>query len=255
MVLYIKKQDVQLKRIKEMKKNEMKRKRFMTKFFAFAVSSMMLFASCASYNQMNNKTKSGILGGTGGAAIGAIIGGLIGHGKGAAIGAAVGAAAGTGTGLIIGSRMDKAAAEAAKIEGAKVEKTEANGVPVVKVTLDGSITFATGKSTLNQTAIQSLTTFARELDPALDLGIYGFTDNTGSLAINQKLSYARANSVAGFLMSHGIANIRIKEVKGFNWENPVASNATAMGRAQNRRVELYLIASEQMLKEAQEQAK
>lgn len=232
----------------------MKTNVFKTKFFAIAVSSILLLASCASYNQMNNKTKGGIVGGTSGAAIGAILGGLIGKGKGAAIGAAVGAVAGTGTGVIIGNRMDKAAAEAAKIEGAKVEQTEANGVPVVKVTLDGSITFATGKSILNQSAVQSLTTFARELDPAVDLGIYGFTDNTGSLAINQKLSYERANSVSGFLMSHGIASTRIKEVKGFNWENPVASNATAAGRAQNRRVELYLIASEQMLREAQQQS-
>ena len=232
----------------------MNTKRFRTKFLAITVSSMMLLASCASYNQMNNKSKGGILGGTGGAAVGAIIGGLIGHGKGAAIGAAVGAVAGTGTGIIIGNRMDKAAAQAAQIEGAKVEQTEENGVPVVKVTLDGAITFATGKSTLNDSAIQSLTTFARELDPAVDLGIYGFTDNTGSLTLNQNLSYARANSVSGFLMSHGITSTRIKEVKGFNWENPVASNATAMGRAQNRRVELYLIVSEQMLNEAKQQS-
>ncbi|MFA6832338.1 MAG: glycine zipper domain-containing protein, partial [Bacteroidaceae bacterium] len=133
----------------------MNTKRFRTKFLAITVSSMMLLASCASYNQMNNKSKGGILGGTGGAAVGAIIGGLIGHGKGAAIGAAVGAVAGTGTGIIIGNRMDKAAAQAAQIEGAKVEQTEENGVPVVKVTLDGAITFATGKSTLNDSAIQS----------------------------------------------------------------------------------------------------
>lgn len=232
----------------------MKKIGFKTSFFAIIVSSFMMLTSCASYNQMNSKTKSGILGGTGGAALGAIIGGLIGNGKGAAIGAAIGAAAGTGTGVIIGSRMDKVAAEAAKIEGAKVEQTEQNGVPVVKVTLDGSITFATGKSTLNETAVQSLTTFARQLDIAVELGIYGFTDNTGSLAINQKLSYARANTVSGFLMSHGITSGRIKEVKGFNWENPVASNATAAGRSQNRRVELYLIASEQMVKEAQQEA-
>jgi len=97
----------------------MKTNVFKTKFFAIAVSSILLLASCASYNQMNNKTKGGIVGGTSGAAIGAILGGLIGKGKGAAIGAAVGAVAGTGTGVIIGNRMDKAAAEAAKIEGAK----------------------------------------------------------------------------------------------------------------------------------------
>ncbi|EJW93827.1 hypothetical protein EVA_18066, partial [gut metagenome] len=73
-------------------------------------------------------------------ALGAIIGGIAGHGKGAAIGAAIGAAVGTGAGVLIGKKMDKAAAEAAQIEGAQVEQvTDNNGLKAVKVTFDSEI--------------------------------------------------------------------------------------------------------------------
>ena len=88
------------------------------KMTAFLLSGAILLGSCGT---MNNTTKGGIIGGGSGAAAGAIIGGLFGKGKGAAIGAAVGAAVGTGAGVAIGHKMDKKAAEAAKIEGAQVE--------------------------------------------------------------------------------------------------------------------------------------
>ena len=70
---------------------------------------------------LNNTAKGGMIGGAGGAGVGALIGGLIGKGKGAGIGAAVGAAVGTGAGVFIGRKMDKAAEQAKQIEGAKVE--------------------------------------------------------------------------------------------------------------------------------------
>ena len=96
-----------------------------TKFIAFLLSATLVFSGCGN---MNNTTKGGLIGGGGGAALGAIIGGIAGHGKGAAIGAAVGAAVGTGAGVLIGKKMDKAAAEAAQIQGAQVEQvTDNNG--------------------------------------------------------------------------------------------------------------------------------
>ena len=102
------------------------------KFTAFLLSGTILLGSCGT---MNNTTKGGIIGGGSGAAAGAIIGGLFGKGKGAAIGAAVGAAVGTGAGVAIGHKMDKKAAEAAKIEGAQVEMVkDANNLDAVKVT-------------------------------------------------------------------------------------------------------------------------
>ena len=71
---------------------------------------------------MSNTAKGGLIGGGGGAALGALVGGLAGKGKGAAIGAAVGAAVGTGAGVLIGKKMDKAAQQAQQIEGAEVEQ-------------------------------------------------------------------------------------------------------------------------------------
>ena len=107
------------------------------KFTVLLLCGALLLGSCGT---MNNKAKGGIIGGGSGAAAGAIIGGLIGKGKGAAIGAAVGAAVGTGAGVAIGHKMDKKAAEAAKIEGAQVEQvTDANGLPAVKVSFAAGI--------------------------------------------------------------------------------------------------------------------
>ena len=97
-----------------------------TKIMALLLSATLVFSGCGN---MNNTAKGGLIGGGGGAALGAIIGGIAGHGKGAAIGAAVGAAVGTGAGVLIGKKMDKAAEEAAQIQGAQVEQvTDNNGL-------------------------------------------------------------------------------------------------------------------------------
>ena len=121
----------------------------------------MLLGSCGS---MNNTTKGGIIGGGSGAAAGAIIGGLIGKGKGAAIGAAIGTAVGAGTGVVIGKKMDKKAAEAAKIEGAQVEMvTDQNGLDAVKVTFDSNILFGFNSAALSDDAKVSLANLAKIL--------------------------------------------------------------------------------------------
>lgn len=222
-----------------------------TKLVTLWVCAVMLVVSCSS----NYTTKGTAIGAGGGAAVGAIVGALIGKGKGAAIGAAIGGVAGAGAGAIIGTRMDKAAAEAAKIEGANVEQVEINNLPAVKVTLDGAITFATNKSALNTQSKQSLSNFAAQLDPLADLALYGYTDNTGPLEYNKTLSYDRANAVANYLKVHGIHMSRIKDIQGLYWQDPIAENNTAEGRSKNRRVELYILPSEAMIQEANQQAK
>lgn len=203
---------------------------------------------------MSNTAKGGLIGAGSGAALGAIIGQIAGHsGKSTAIGAAIGTAVGAGAGVIIGKKMDKAAAEAAAIEQAKVEKiTDANGLTAVKVTFDGGILFATNSSVLNSTSKVALTKLANVLseDRTMDIAVYGHTDNTGSLAVNQKLSAERAGSVATHLRNNGVATSQFKYVLGKDYQEPIASNATAEGRAQNRRVEVYMYASEQMIKDA-----
>jgi outer membrane protein OmpA-like peptidoglycan-associated protein len=177
--------------------------------------------------------------------------------KSAGIGAAIGTAVGATTGAIIGKKMDKAAQEAAAIEGAKVETTtDINGLPAVRVTFESGILFETNKSTLNDASKDALTKFAQIMiqNPTMDIAIIGHTDNTGSLEYNQKLSQDRAQAVANFLKLKGVPASQIKDVIGKNFSEPVADNSTAAGRAANRRVEVYMYASEKMIQEAQQQS-
>ena len=136
-----------------------------------------------------------------------------------------------------------------------VEKGETDGVQYVKVTLDSGITFKTNEINLSTTAQKSLATFASQLDPQFDLAICGHTDNVGTLEVNKRISKQRAQSVANFLETKGVAASRLKSVEGYDYQYPVASNDTKEGQAQNRRVELYLIPSEAMIAEANSQAK
>ncbi|OFX53601.1 MAG: hypothetical protein A2066_04160 [Bacteroidetes bacterium GWB2_41_8] len=221
------------------------------KTIALLLCSIMLLGSCSS---TKNSTKGGVLGGAGGALLGAGIGALVGQKKGAAIGAAVGGAVGAGAGVVIGKKMDKQKAELEKIEGARVETvTDANNLQAIKVTFDSGILFATGKSELNASSKTALNKFATSLKetPETDVTIYGHTDNTGSKEINLQLSKNRAASVASFLNSNGILSERITTA-GKSFDEPVADNSTAEGRAQNRRVEIYITANKQMINQAEQ---
>ena len=222
----------------------------MKKILCMVLSAAMILGvgSCG----MNNTTKGGLIGGGGGAAIGAGLGAIFGKGKGAAIGAAIGAVAGTTAGVLIGKKMDKQAKELAQIAGAQVDTiTDQNNLTAIKVTFDNGILFATGKSALSTSAKNSLTKFAASLqnNPQTNVQIYGHTDNTGSRAVNEKLSKERANSVLNYLSNSGVATSRMTS-EGFAYDYPVASNDTEAGRAQNRRVEVYISANEEMINAA-----
>jgi len=218
---------------------------------ALVLCSAILLSSCST---SKNSTKGGVIGGAGGALIGAGIGALVGHGKGAAIGAAIGGTVGAGTGILIGKKMDKQKAELEKIQGAKVETvTDANNLQAIKVTFDSGILFTTGKSDLNASSKSALLNFAASLKetPETDITIYGHTDNKGSHDLNLKLSNDRASSVASFLTANGIQKDRMT-TEGKAFDEPVADNATEAGRAQNRRVEIYITANKQMIEQAQQ---
>lgn len=219
------------------------------KFFSIGLCFALVLVGC------NNTQKGAAIGAGGGAVLGAIVGKLAGN---TAVGAAVGAAVGTGAGAIIGKKMDKAKAEAEAVQNAKVESvTDANGLAAVKVTFDSGILFATNKADLNIDAKNSLAKFATVLNnnADCDIAIIGHTDNTGSDAINQPLSVKRATSVSDYLKSCGVKTAQIKSVEGQGSGNPVADNSTAEGRKQNRRVEVYMYASQEMIQAAQAQAK
>ena len=219
------------------------------KFFSIGLCFALVLAGC------NNTQKGAAIGAGGGAVIGAIVGKLAGN---TAVGAAVGAAVGTGAGVIIGKKMDKAKAQAQAVKNAQVQQvTDINGLAALKVTFDSGILFATNKAELNAAAKTSLTDFANVLknNSDMDIAIIGHTDNTGSDAINNPLSENRAKSVSTYLKNSGVNASQIKTVEGQGSKNPVADNSTAEGRTQNRRVEVYMYASQEMIQAAQAQAK
>lgn len=210
---------------------------------------LMILTGC----NTTNLGKGTAIGGGGGAALGAGIGALIGKGKGAAIGAGVGAGVGAAVGAIIGKHMDNQQKKLqAELKNAEVEKTEVNGLQAIKVTFPGGILFATGKSNIQPEAQAELAEFAKSLDqnPLTNCVIGGYTDNTGSLEANTRVADARANAVKSFLEGKGIAASRIT-AKGFPMQDYVASNDTKEGQAKNRRVEVYVFASDEMVKAAE----
>lgn len=230
-----------------------------TKILSCILVTGMLLTGC----NMSNTGKGALIGGGSGAAVGAGLGAIFGKGKGAAIGAAVGAAVGTTAGALIGKKMDKAAEQAKQVEGAQVEQvTDNNGLQAVKVTFDSGILFSTSSATLSSSAKASLSKFANDVlnqNRDMDVSIYGYTDNQGwknstaeqSYQKNLNLSQERAQSVASYLLGCGVSAGQIKTVEGMGEANPVADNATATGRQENRRVEIYLYASQQMIQKAE----
>ena len=216
-----------------------------TKILSLLLCVGMLFAC-------NNTQKGAAIGAGGGAVLGGVIGAIAGN---TAVGAVIGGAVGAGAGAIIGNRMDKAKAKAAKVQGAKVETVkDTNGLDAVKVSFDAGILFATGKADLNASSQTSITEIAKVLkeNSDMDIAIIGHTDSTGSDAVNNPLSVNRAKSFQNSLKSQGVTNI--KRVEGQGSKNPVADNSTESGRKLNRRVEVYMYASQQMIDNAKAQA-
>ena len=222
----------------------------MKKSIAILACAMTVLTGCAT---LNNLAKGSLIGGVGGGAVGAGVGAAIGGDKGAAIGAAIGTAVGAGAGAIIGNVMDKKAEELAALEAAQVETVEdASGLKAIKVTFDSGILFATNKSNLSAEAKSNLKKFADEMKDLTDtdITIYGHTDNTGSAEVNERLSLQRANAVSAELQADGIAKSRIT-TEGKSFTMPVADNSTAEGRAQNRRVEVFISANQNMIAAAE----
>ena len=228
------------------------------KSMAVALCAALVLAGCG----MSNTAKGGLIGAGGGAVLGGIIGKIAGN---TAVGAAIGTAVGTGAGVIIGKKMDKAKKEAEAVQNAQVESvTDANGLQAVKVTFDSGILFQSGKSVLSSTAKTSLAQFATVLksNADCDVAVQGYTDNDPwknstaeqSQQKNLQLSQDRAQAVTNYLLGLQVPATQIRSTMGYGEANPVADNSTAAGKAQNRRVEVYLYASEAMIKQAESQA-
>jgi len=212
---------------------------------------VLLSTGCSSWT---NTGKGAAIGGGSGAALGAGLGALIGGGKGAAIGTAIGAAVGTGAGVLIGKKMDKQQAElqAELAKQAEIKQvTDENGLQAIQVTFNGGILFPTNGTTLSASARTDLRQFAASLinNPGTNVQIYGYTDDTGSLAVNERVATGRADAVRNYLLNSGVAATRLS-AEGLPMQDYIASNSTAEGRAQNRRVEVYITASKEMIEQA-----
>lgn len=174
--------------------------------------------------------RTGIGAGAGGL-LGAGIGALAGGGKGAIIGAGVGALAGGSVGLY----LDKQAKELQKV--AETKRTE-NGV---LVNMKNDILFDTGSADLKPEAVGQIVKVGDIIAKYSDdrIRIDGYTDSTGGAELNERLSLRRADAVKAVLVDRGVKAEQIT-VNGYGETRPVADNATADGRAKNRRVELHI---------------
>ncbi len=213
------------------------------KIATFGLCTLMMVSSCST------KTGTGsLIGAGGGAVLGGVLGNIIGKDSGAtAIGAAIGGAVGAGAGALIGKHMDKVAAEAAQVENAKVEEvTDANGLTAVKVTFDSGILFATGKSDLSTASKNALAKFSSVLknNSTCYVDIYGHTDRSGGDGINVPLSQQRAESVKTYLTSCGVPSSQIQNTVGKGSSEEIEDAEVSQT---NRRVEVYLYASQAMI--------
>ncbi|HEX9049403.1 MAG TPA: OmpA family protein [Anaeromyxobacter sp.] len=175
--------------------------------------------------------KDTAIGAGAGAAAGAGVGALVGGWKGAAIGAAVGGAAGGG----VGYYLDRQRKELEKV--AQTRKTEDG----LLVQLKSDLLFRTDSAVLKPDAIDQLSRLGDILAryPKDRIRVEGYADSTGSARHNEELSQRRAESVRSVLVGRGVKDQQVTAL-GMGDTRPVSTNATAAGRARNRRVELHI---------------
>jgi outer membrane protein OmpA-like peptidoglycan-associated protein len=217
----------------EFKEPSMTRVPFRSTVAALAAAALLL-AGCENMSERQKGTATG-------AAIGAGLGAVLSSATGgkAGTGAVVGGAVGAVAGNLWSKRMeDKRAAmeKATAGTGIGVERTAQNEL---KVNVPSDFSFDVGRAAIKPQMRPVLDQFAQGLDPTMRVRIVGHTDSTGSDAINNPLSVDRAHSVRDYLAGRGVAPTRV-ETEGRGSREPVADNASDAGRAQNRRVEIYL---------------
>ena len=220
---------------------------FISRRLIVAASAVALLAGCASPNPYDNSqgqastgmSKTAKYGGLG-ALAGALAGAAIDHdnrGKGALIGAAVAGLGAAGYGYYADKQEAELRASMANT-GVEVQRQGDN----ITLVMPGNITFATSSANIAPSFYQPLNNLANSLkqfNNQNQIQIVGYTDSTGNNNYNMQLSQQRAQSVATYLTSQGVSG-QYLTVRGAGPADPIASNATADGRAQNRRVQVTL---------------
>lgn len=211
----------------------------MNKLVLSSCALAVLLTGCA--GGMTDTQRNTGIGAGAGALGGAAIGAATGNSRSAAIGAGVGAAAGALGGYLWSQRMEaqkRQMEQATQGTGIAVSQTANNEL---KVAIPSDAGFDTGRAAIKPALAPVLDQFANGLrnNANADVRIIGFTDTTGSDAINNPLSVERAASTRDYLISRGVRSSAI-QIDGRGSREPVADNNTDAGRAQNRRVEIYV---------------
>lgn len=186
----------------------------------------------------NRQAKQGaVLGAVGGAVAGRLIGG---NNDDSVKNTLAGAAAGAAIGGLIGNQLDKQEAELRQQLGNDVTITNTGDRLIV--TMPQDILFATDSATLRSDLQSDIRTVGRSLlqYPNTNVQVIGHTDSDGPASYNLDLSQRRAQSVASLLVSEGVPSYRVQSI-GRGEDQPVASNLTADGKQQNRRVEIVIL--------------
>ncbi len=200
-----------------------------------------LVSGCTTVNPYTgeSQTSKAVWGTAIGAATGAATGALVSgnRGAGALVGGLAGAAVGGGVGYYLDVQEAELRAELAGTGVGVVRDDDS-----IRLVMPGNITFNTDSSDISAGFYATLNSVAKVLNKYSNstVMVLGFTDSTGSDAYNMTLSKQRANAVAAYLQGQGVAAKRF-EIMGMGPTNPIASNETPAGRAQNRRVEIKII--------------
>lgn len=208
--------------------------KFQKTIMAVVLSSTLVGCSLSD----NQRTAIGALGG-------AVVGGVVGHQihdkNGRYVGAVLGALAGGAIGRYMDSQQQKLE-KALASSGISITRINES---TIKLNIPNSITFAVNKANLSPSAYGSLNKLATIFNEYNKTAIHvlGFADSTGNADYNVQLSQRRAQSAANYLSSQGVVGGRMVTT-GYGSAHPIASNSTAAGKAQNRRVEIYIRAIE-----------
>ncbi|MBT8284152.1 MAG: OmpA family protein [Flavobacteriaceae bacterium] len=228
--------------------------RTMIKKISALILILSLGLGCNAVKNANKTQKGAVIGASGGAVIGGVIGNNVGKGN-TVLGAIIGGVVGGAAGGYIGNRMDRQAERIEEeIPGAEVTRVGEG----INVTFNegAGVYFDTNKSNIKGTSVETLNKLAGILKeyPKTVILVEGHTDSAGTEEYNMGLSKLRAESVTNYLIGQGIASDRFT-TKWYGELQPVADNSTAEGKSKNRRVELGIVASEELKQEAVEKTK